>query len=146
MIPKTQEIYNGFYTAHPTLRAIGHWIENYYRTLHEIEPVMTSSLRTMATHIRLYSSQKNKKTGKLYTVEEIRAKLTVHMVYPLRGFDLRSRLLTASQNAALVAAINKEWIYDPDRPHIKCAQLHKVGDNAFHLHIQVHPDTIRRTK
>lgn len=145
MLTKTKKIHDGLYYAHKHLRSILHWIENYYRIEHDIEPVVTSSLRTMATHIRLYSSQVNKKTGELYTAKEIKAKGTVHMTNPLRGTDLRSRLLTALQNAALVAATNREWTYDPKRPHLKCAQLHAVGNGAFHLHIQVHNNTVRRT-
>ena len=145
MLYKTRKIYDGFYNSSNNLRGIAHWIEGYYREKFNKEPVMTGSLRSMEKHIELYSKQINPKTQKLYTVEEIKAKGTVHMANPLRGMDLRSRILTEEQNRKLVDDTNVEWVYDSARPYLKCAQLHKVGDNAFHLHIQVHPNTVRRT-
>ena len=63
----------------------------------------------------------------------------VHGTDPLRGFDLRSSVF---DNPELVAEdVNSVWIYDPDRPHMKCCILHDVG-KGIHLHFQVHPKTI----
>lgn len=140
MLYKTKKIYNGFYEAHRNLRAIAHWIEGYYREKFNIEPVMTDSSRTHKESIEIYSSVINHKTKEFYKPEEV--KTSVHELF--RGMDLRSSILTEEQNRKLVDDINAEWVYDSARPHLKCAQLHKVGVNAFHLHIQVHPNTIRR--
>ena len=65
----------------------------------------------------------------------------VHGQLPLRGLDLRCRL--ESMGKAIAAHINEHWQYDPSRPELKCAVIHGEGSN-LHIHIQVHPNTIRR--
>ncbi|MCG8643229.1 MAG: hypothetical protein MI862_26120 [Desulfobacterales bacterium] len=64
---------------------------------------------------------------------------SVHSTDPLRGIDIRSR--TFSDPEAVCEKINRTWIYDPDRPHKKCAIFHDVGRGA-HIHLQTHPKTI----
>jgi len=64
----------------------------------------------------------------------------VHGTLPLRGIDLRCREASLGKN--IEALINGEWEYDPRRPGLKCAFLHGEGAN-LHLHIQVHPNTIK---
>lgn len=64
----------------------------------------------------------------------------VHGTLPLRGTDLRMRDHVIG--LAIESKINTEWKYDPTRPEKKCAYLHGEGAN-LHLHIQVHPNTVR---
>ena len=63
----------------------------------------------------------------------------VHGTDPCRGLDIRSHHL--KDPSALCDEINMKWIYDPKRPHMKCALFHDVGLGA-HIHLQVHPNTI----
>lgn len=143
MLYKIKKVYDGFYGAHENLRRILHWIESYYWEHFHVEPLMTSSSRTREESIGFYAFKViNPRTKKLYLPEEVR--ISVHETIPLRGSDLRSSILTEKKNRQLEKAINDEWIYDPKRLELKCCRLHKVGDNAFHLHIQVHNNTIRR--
>ena len=65
----------------------------------------------------------------------------VHGSLPLRGIDLRCRNIEIG--TAIEDLINCNWFYDPDRIAKDCAFLHGKGAN-LHLHLQVHPDTIRR--
>ena len=62
----------------------------------------------------------------------------VHGQIPLRGFDLRSSVFTKPQEIA--DSINQSWIYDLDRPEMKVALFHDIGQGE-HLHFQVHPKT-----
>lgn len=64
----------------------------------------------------------------------------VHGTNPLRGMDLRCRRLLVGQ--AIAELVNDNWLYDPTRPTKHCAFLHGKGSN-LHLHIQVHPNTVR---
>ncbi len=64
----------------------------------------------------------------------------VHGADPLRGYDLRSTVYPVPQN--IVDDVNKHWIYDPSRPEKKCVLYHKVEGNAYHLHFQVHDNTV----
>lgn len=58
----------------------------------------------------------------------------VHGTIPVRGCDLRFRYRSFAEEVA--DDINAEWIYDPDRPNLRCAIPHGDGFN-FHLHLQV---------
>jgi len=64
----------------------------------------------------------------------------VHGQLPLRGIDFRTKNIVVGR--LLESTINKKWSYDPKRPKMKCALLHDVGQ-GLHLHVQVHPNTIR---
>jgi hypothetical protein len=64
---------------------------------------------------------------------------SVHGAVPCRGLDLRSIIYQNPQG--IVDMINAHWIYDPDRPNMKCAILHNTG-SGFHIHLQVHDNTI----
>lgn len=66
----------------------------------------------------------------------------VHGTIPCRGLDVRSRIY-ADRAEAIAAAINRKFVYDPQRPHLKVAVLHGKGKNR-HLHLQVHPATTLR--
>ena len=68
----------------------------------------------------------------------------VHGTLPLRGADIRCR--DRSEGEAIEEAVIAEFFYDPapHRSRKKCAFLHGEGSN-LHLHLQVHPNTRRRT-
>ena len=63
----------------------------------------------------------------------------VHGTIPLRAVDLSCRV--SSIGAAIEDFVNTNWIYDPQRPEMKCAYYHDSGQGP-HLHIQVHPHTV----
>lgn len=63
---------------------------------------------------------------------------SVHSTVPLRGLDIRSRHLPDPES--ICEDINKNWLYDPSRPHKKCAIYHDVG-RGRHIHLQVHHKT-----
>lgn len=66
----------------------------------------------------------------------------VHGQLPLRGLDWRCRL---QEFGDLVAKhINQRWIYDPYRLTKVCGRCHATKGGKLHLHLQVHPNTIRR--
>lgn len=58
-----------------------------------------------------------------------------------RGIDLRSWIYKSPSAEEICDAINKRWIYDPNRPEMVCAMIHKVKGGGIHFHIQVHPNT-----
>lgn len=62
----------------------------------------------------------------------------VHGTIPLRGTDLRMRHLGIGHE--IVHHINQNWVYDPERPLLKCGILHGIGSN-LHIHLQVHENT-----
>ena len=69
----------------------------------------------------------------------------LHGCQPVRAVDLRSWCYGSESAARLIAdEINSMWSYDPTRPRLKVALLHKVSGGAYHFHIQVSDKTIRR--
>ena len=64
----------------------------------------------------------------------------LHGLSPLRASDVRSWVYDNPDKVCV--EINKRWIYDPDRPHMKCALLHNSGQGE-HIHLQTHPRTVR---
>lgn len=67
----------------------------------------------------------------------------VHGQIPCRGIDIRSRVF--SKPAKIAQIINERWKYDYARPEKQVAILHGEGYNE-HLHIQTHPNTLRKEK
>lgn len=65
----------------------------------------------------------------------------VHGQLPLRGVDLRC--LNTVIGFQLESMINEVWHYDNERPHMRCAIFHKGDSGEWHLHIQVHPNTVK---
>jgi len=65
----------------------------------------------------------------------------IHNTIPLRALDIRCR--DGLIGGALEKAVNKKWIYDPQRPQMKVCWFHDSG-RGIHLHIQVHSRTRRR--
>ena len=64
-----------------------------------------------------------------------------HGQLPLRAMDLRCRSLAFG--VPIEEYVNDYWIYDPDRPDMKCCIIHDTGQ-GLHFHFQVHPNTVRR--
>lgn len=64
----------------------------------------------------------------------------VHGTMPIRGLDFRCRDPIIGKK--LEEYINERWIYDPDRSDKNVALFHDIGKGA-HLHVQVHPNTVR---
>lgn len=67
----------------------------------------------------------------------------VHSTDPCRGVDLRSWIYTPTQLTEIEIYINTSWVYDPNRPEMKCLLIHNVGKGE-HIHLQVHPNTRRK--
>lgn len=63
-----------------------------------------------------------------------------HGQLPLRAMDLRCR--SALVGAIIETWINKNWVYDSNRPGMKCCLMHGKGSN-LHFHLQVHANTAR---
>lgn len=67
----------------------------------------------------------------------------VHGTDPGRGNDLRYRIYPRKVAYEIMDKINNTWQYDPKRPNKQCCIIHGKG-NHRHLHIQTHPNTIKR--
>lgn len=67
----------------------------------------------------------------------------VHGQLPLRAIDLRCD--DAVVGTAIAGKINAVWSYDPNRRWMSCVMYHDVGQGP-HLHLQVHPNTVRAEK
>lgn len=69
----------------------------------------------------------------------------VHGTLPLRGIDLRckNQRTDGLDDNVLVHFVNRNWIYDPERPNMKVAIIHDVGQGR-HIHLQTHPNTNER--
>ena len=66
----------------------------------------------------------------------------VHGSLPLRGLDLGCK--HGAIGKTVEEDINSKWQYDPYRPEKVCCMYHKTQSGQYHLHLQVHPNTIRR--
>ena len=66
----------------------------------------------------------------------------VHGQITVRGIDRRCR--DAAIGNAIKQYVNGRWEYDPDRSHLECCIFHKCDRYGWHLHFQVHPNTVRR--
>ena len=65
----------------------------------------------------------------------------VHGTMPLSGMDLRCTSQIHGQEVE--KWVNDIWSYDSSRPEKKCCLFHNAG-SGWHLHLQVHPKTVRR--
>jgi len=66
--------------------------------------------------------------------------LGVHGQLPLRGTDIRCHNQVLGSRAE--AYLNSRWQYDPARPAKMVCKYHDAG-SGYHLHLQVHQDSIR---
>ena len=67
----------------------------------------------------------------------------VHGTMPLRGVDLRHKCDYQAQQ--IESYVNGNYVYDYQRPDMRCCLIHNVG-RGKHIHLQVHPNTIRKTR
>ena len=65
----------------------------------------------------------------------------VHGTLPVRGWDLRCR--NEQIGKVLSELINSHWVYNPEKPGKKVAIDHGDGSN-YHIHLQVHANTVDR--
>lgn len=84
--------------------------------------------------------------------EDAGARTRIHVVTPatgLRAIDLSGRNVGGTLDdrwracGRVAASVNRKWIYDPRRPNLKVAFAKKHG-TAPHVHLQVHPRTVKR--
>lgn len=61
----------------------------------------------------------------------------------LRGLDFRTWDMKNGFISSICNDINSKWCYDPDRPDKDCLIFHDTG-RGEHLHLQVHPNTVKR--
>lgn len=133
---KTPELKDQLNNAHPKLKKMTLWLEQYCLDKYNKEIVITEVDRTRQQTIAIYIKEINPKTGKLYLPEEV--KISPHETKPCRADDVRTGgMFTNDECLHLEYTINSTWIYDPDRLNMKCCKYHKVGDSASHLHLQV---------
>jgi len=81
-----------------------------------------------------------------------RHKNDLHGTKPVRAIDIRAWIYP--NPIKVVRAINKQFIYDPNRPHKKVAVYHQNSKKdpkadpktgvGYHMHIQTHPNTRER--
>ena len=69
----------------------------------------------------------------------------VHSTQPVRAVDLRSWDYPPGVAGRITNEINSRWSYDPARPEMLVAQIHEVKGGGLPCHIQVHPNTVRRS-
>jgi hypothetical protein len=81
----------------------------------------------------------------IYRTEEenvaAEAKTTIHCVW--RAVDVRTRSAQKGWVDDVTFFVNAGWLYDPMREHLPVAYSAPHGDGP-HLHLQVHPSTLRR--
>jgi len=71
----------------------------------------------------------------------------IHATWPPRACDIRTRNLGADEvgiACRIAQEVNARWVYDQSRPRLRVALAHT--GSAFHLHIQVHPQTRLRSE
>ena len=82
----------------------------------------------------------------VYFTESFRHELhpgDLHSTRPVRAVDIRSWIYKDPLKVA--EAINKKWIYDPERPEMEVAKYHgNRKGHGYHIHIQVHGNTVWR--
>jgi len=102
-----------------------------------------AQLEFIDSNLRTILTETEKQTGLEFTITSLYRinDSGVHGALPLRGTDLRMRDQAIGERVE--AHINSKWAYDPSRPQHKCALLHGVGSN-LHIHVQTHPNTVRR--
>lgn len=115
------------------------------------DPNVLLSLSEVPAHPRLQDVMLwlcHKYPDKICITEGFRPGPGVHGTNPCRGRDIRSTVFDQPQE--IEDEINDYWLYDPKRPNMQTAFYHRArhenGDwGAWHFHVQVHDNTVRRT-
>ena len=109
--------------------------------------IVTDIKRTRDEQIAIYTQLINPKTNKLYKAKEV--PYTVHGTDPCRGLDFyfteRGYPLAMDDFLEIEKHINDTFEYDPKRPHLKVCNFHKTSISGYHIHLQSHPNTIKRS-
>ncbi len=137
---KTPELEIQINNIHPKLRKLLIWVNSYCVMKFNKDITVTGIERNHQESIDIYVKQINPKTDKLFLPEEVA--ISPHETKPCRAVDLRSSDFTVGQCLNIQYAVNTNWVYDPDRLGKICCLYHKVGDNAYHLHLQVTDKTV----
>lgn len=117
MLFKIEEDKATYFKLHPILREILSKIDSVSTTLFDKEIFITSTYRP-----------KGEDSG-------------VHAVW--RGTDLRTvDYYTKNQIDILMFILNNLYVYDISRPQYQVALYHKVEGSAYHIHLQVHDNTV----
>lgn len=113
---------------HPLLRGILEDAQDFALDLWQWPFVVTCILRTPAENDALYQNDGTHRDG-------------VHVQG--RGADIRIRDVDHNAVDSVVHYINNRFVYDPERPKMKCALKEGTGPGSSgpHMHIQAHPRT-----
>jgi len=83
----------------------------------------------------------------LVITESFRVKLhanDLHGTDRVRADDIREWAYPKHLAQEIEDDVNSKWIYDPSRPHKKCAWIHENRKTkGSHFHLQTHPNTRR---
>jgi hypothetical protein len=82
-------------------------------------------------------------TGLIFTITSLYriGDSGVHGTLPVRGCDLRIR--NEQIGESLCDLVNKNWVYNPEKPEKKVAIAHGKRSN-YHIHLQVHANTVEQ--
>lgn len=135
---KNHQVDKNYTNPHPMLTEVLRFIEWYCQAHFKSKVLITSSRRKHEKTIELYMGSMNPKTAKPYLESEVPH--STHETDPLRAVDKRGER-HHEDNQKLDKAVNATYVYDPDRPRFKVCRFHKMGEGAYHVHIQVHDKT-----
>ena len=95
--------------------------------------------------LRAIAVELERRTGMEFTLTSpVRLPLggpSLHQNLPLRAIDLRCR--DEAFGKFIEGWINTRWQYDHERPEKQVCLFHDTGQ-GYHLHLQVHPNTVIR--
>ena len=61
----------------------------------------------------------------------------LHGTIPVRALDLRYWCYSEDLAYKIEHWINSRWVYDPDRPKMVVARIHKTKTGFIHFHVQI---------
>jgi len=119
----------GTVTLNPALRQMVTDIQTYAMTTYGWEFFITCLLRTPAENEAEYNNDGHHDLG-------------VHVIG--NGGDIRTKDQNPTTVQAVANWVNRQWTYDPSRPHFLVAlyEGQGFGSSATHLHIQVNIHTV----
>ncbi len=158
MIFKNTQVRKGFERPHVTLIQLAAFAVGLFMKRGVDNPVMTDSFRSRKDQIEIYADEIDLVTDRPYrNGPDENVPHSVHSTMPVRGCDFRAFYYQRKDACAIVSyndeikrnvliaeEINKVFTYDPDRPNKKCCLFHKLDSGAWHFHLQVSDETVRR--
>lgn len=110
----------------PHLRAILWELAWFCKRNFDQQICVTELLRTQSEQDAIYANNQK---------YQIKPWKSVHQFG--RGADIRTyNCFSLEEIQKILQFLNSNWVYDPQRPHLKTAIHHDVGSGA-HIHIQV---------